>query len=131
MNDLQIRRWNTMPLVKEEVWQCDIVRMRTQLADDAGKAFQPVMPMWISVRHDQVQCGELVPPQERNLALAVNALLDFALKSEFGGYRPGTIEVRDAALAERLDELLADTGIAVKQVETLAALRAAVTCHGG
>lgn len=111
-----------MPLCPEDTWQGDIVQMRGWVTGEAGGPYRPCMAMWVSVRQEIVKCGDLARPQNCNLAMAVDALFHFALESEFGGYRSGQIEVRDAALAERLSGLLVDTGIDVRFVEALPAL---------
>lgn len=55
--------------------------------------------------------------------MALDALLNFACESEFGGYRPGHIEVDDPALAEYLNGLLAEAAIEVRLVDRLDAVQ--------
>jgi len=118
--DAHLEQLRRLPLRRGETWQGGMVPLRSLVADDSGAPFRPVMALWAAVRSGKVHCGGLSRPEERSFSAAVVALFDFALEGEYGGYRPARIEVSDAALAEHLAGLLADTGIEVRQLKQLA-----------
>lgn len=125
MNEAELNQLRALPQRRGEVWQGGLVRMPTWVTGEDAAPYRPYLPLWIAVRDDKVHAGELLRPHERNPAALVSALIEFALESEVGGYRPGRVEVADADLAEQLG-FLVDMGIEVRVVETLEAINGAI-----
>lgn len=126
MDDTFIDRLNSLPQRADETWQGGLVRMPQWITGEDREPYRPYAPLWVAVRSDMVHVGTVTAPEEQDLELAVEALIEFALEDKFGGYRPGRIEVADQALAERLVGLAAPCGIEVKLVERLEAVARAV-----
>ncbi|MFH1268438.1 MAG: hypothetical protein ABIK89_22175, partial [Planctomycetota bacterium] len=121
MNETQIKQLKVLPQRRGEVWQGGLLRMPAWITKEGPEPFRPYIPIWVAVSADKVHTGELLHPAERDPAAAVAALIDFALESEHGGYRPDRVEVADAELAEAL-ALLGEAGIEVRVVERLEAV---------
>ncbi len=117
----QVERFKQLPSHPDEVWQGDLIRTPAWVTGE-GKPYRALMPLWVAVKDDRVFPGAICKPHERNLGMAVEALVNFACDDAVGGYRPGRIEVRDAALAEHLDGLFGDADITISHVEELDAL---------
>ncbi|MHB1034380.1 MAG: DUF6930 domain-containing protein [Pirellulales bacterium] len=117
-----MKRLKALPRRADETWQGGLVRMPFSITGADGESCQPWLPLWIATQSEKVHSGEPLMPHERNLAAALEALLEFACESESGGYRPGRIEVADAALAERLGHALAGTEIEIRLVERMEAV---------
>jgi tetratricopeptide (TPR) repeat protein len=120
--DTLIERFKSLPQRPDETWQGGLVPMSGWVSGEEGTPYRPIMPLWVAVRAGKVHCGDLLRPDEANLAAAVEALLNYACENEFGGYCPGRIEVADGSLAERLSGLLIDTSIEVRLLERLDAV---------
>jgi len=123
MMNQSIERLNSLPRRAEETWQGGLIRLPARVREEGRQPYRPYLALWVAVRADLVHGGALLKPEERNLAAAVEALLAFACEDEFGGYRPGRVEVDDAELAEHLGELLAAADIEVRLVERLEAVQ--------
>ena len=117
-----IKRLKTLPRRPDETWQGGLIRMPAWVTDEGPEPYRPYSPMWVAVRADKIHGGRLLKPDEQNFTAAVEALLAFACDNSLGGYRPGRIEVEDAALAEHLSGVLAETKIEVRVVERLEAV---------
>ena len=122
MDDTSIDRLKSLPQRADEIWQGGLIRMPHWITGEGREPYRPYLPLWVAVGDDKVHAGTVTRPEERNLDLAMGALLEFALEDEFGGYRPGRIEVADQALAERLLGVMAPCGIEVRLVERLEAI---------
>lgn len=121
MDEIRIKRLKALPRQGDEVWQGGLVRMPVWVTGEGPEPYRPVIAIWVAVRADLVHAGEALRPDEVDPAAAVEALIEFALRSEFGGYRPGRVEVADAELAERLG-FLGEVGVEVRVVERLEAV---------
>ena len=117
-----IKRLKALPRRSDEIWQGGLIRMAAWVTEEDSEPYRPYYPMWVAVRADKVHGGKLLKPHERNFTAAVESLLAFACEDSFGGYRPGSVEVEDPALAEHLSGVLAETGIEVRLVERLEAV---------
>ena len=119
MDAIRLERLRSLPRRGDEIWQGALVRMSSWVKAEDSEPFRPYLPIWHAVRDDKIHCVELLRPNERSFQTLVSSLLDFALDSQFGGYRPGTIQVMDTALAEHLQGVLSECEIAVEHVPTL------------
>ena len=95
--------------------------MPAWITKEGPEPYQPYLPIWVALRADKVHAGTLLHPDQRDPAAAAAALIDFALRSDLGGYRPGRVEVADLEIAETL-AFLREVGIEVQLVERLDAV---------
>jgi len=121
MNEIPIAQLKALPQRRGEVWQGGLIRVPVWITGEGPEPYRPVLPIWVASRTDKVHAGEMLRPDEADPAAAVAALIEFALHSEYGGYRPGRVEVNDAELAERLDAL-GEVGVKVSVVDRLDAV---------
>ena len=126
-----IEHLKTLPKHSEETWQGGLIRMPGWITGEGPVSYRAYIPMWVAVRADKVHGGQLLRPEERDLTAAVEALLAFASEDEFGGYRPGRVEVTDPALAEHLAKLLTDADIEVNLVEHMEAVERVIDAMAG
>lgn len=117
--NFQIERLKQLPLHPKETWQGGLIRAPGWIVGEERKPYRTWMALWVSVKDGFVHPSEPVAPEERNFRLVVNSLVDFACDQKLAGYVPGKVEVQDAALAEHLSGLLAQTGIQVVQRQKL------------
>lgn len=122
MNETPIQRLAALPQRPEEIWQGGLVRVRAWVTGEGPTPYRPYLPLWIAVSTGRVHAGRLLRPQERNFGAVVDALVEFACDRQIGGYRPGRVEVADAALAEHLSGLLAEAEMEVRLVDRLETL---------
>lgn len=117
--NFQIERLKQLPLHPKETWQGGLIRAPGWIVGEERKPYRSWMALWVSVKEGFVHHSEPVVPEERNFNLVFNSLVDFACDKNLASYMPGKIEVQDAALAEHLSGLLAETGIQVVQRQKL------------
>lgn len=117
--DAIIARFTALPIRSNETWQGGLVPLRAWVRGEGSEPYRPLMSLWVAKQASRIHCGEVVRPDLANLSLAVASFFELALDSEFGGYRPGCVEVADGSLAEHLSGLLAETGVDVRQVDHL------------
>lgn len=121
IQDEFMEQLSELPLREDEVWQGGLVRMPVWISGEEADPFQPYMALWVAIESATAHGGEILRPDELDPQYAIDSLLDFALRSEHGGYRPGTIEVREADLADRLSRL-SELDIDVQLVDQLEAV---------
>ncbi len=121
IHDEIMEQLSELPLREDEVWQGGLIRMPVWISGGDEEPFQPFIALWVAIESVTAHSGELLRPDELDLQYAVDSLLDFALSSDHGGYRPGTIEVHEPALAHRLDRLR-ELDIDVQLVDRLEAV---------
>lgn len=121
MNTDQIQRLKALPQRDSEIWQGGVFSIPISGPDASAVRSTLYVPVWVAVRDGKVHSGKLQLSGPADPAEAVSALLDFALESQWGGYRPGIVEVIDPDLARQL-AFLAEAGIEVRLVEQLAAI---------
>lgn len=112
-----------LPSRPRETWQGGLFRLPIWVGDEAASsAFRPHVAVWLAVNADKVHLGRMVKPEECGPGLALEAAIDFACRSRYGGYRPGRVEVNEAGLAEFLSGPMREAGIEVRLVERLDAI---------
>jgi len=125
--NFQAERLKKLPLRPNERWQGGLFRIPAWVPNADGKLYRPWTGFWISMTTGKVsQPIEDDEAEHRTLEMALVSLVNFACEKGVAGYRPGTLEVKDADLAEYLGELLADTGIHVHLRDRLMILDEAV-----
>jgi tetratricopeptide (TPR) repeat protein len=117
--NFQIERLKQLPQRSKETWQGGLIKLPMWVQDRDQEPYRPWIAGWISIKTQLIHTTEPKKPQEKSFEMALSALVDFACNEELAGYRPGKIEVKDSALAEHLEELLAETGIRVEQRKKL------------
>jgi len=86
-------------------------------ADDEDEYEQPFRPwatIWLNVRGHTASEPAMDRREPPDHAEVLKSLVRFACDQKKCGFRPGTVEVRDPALAAYLQEQVADAGIQVK-----------------
>jgi tetratricopeptide (TPR) repeat protein len=123
MINLSVERLKLLPQRRNETWQGGVVQLPVWITEEGPTPFRPVVGVWISLQTAQGSAGKNVrPPEDRNVSMALDVLVDFAEDTKVAGYRPGRLEVSDPALARYLSGLLADAGITVVQRALLPAV---------
>ncbi|MBN2476973.1 MAG: hypothetical protein JXB62_20360 [Pirellulales bacterium] len=121
MNKTHIEHFKALPQRGGETWQGGLFRMSGRVSGEGPEAFHPYLPIWVAVDSGKVHLADPLLPEEATPSAAVAALLDFALRNERGGYRPGRVEVADEELASQLG-FLGEAGVqlaVVGRMETL------------
>ena len=119
MLNFQIEQLKRIPQRPHEVWQGGLFRMYSWIRGEGSKPFRPWVALWVAVDDEKLGPPNLFGPEEYDFGRAVDSLLQFASDPDFGGYRPGRIEVCDPDLAEHLRQFLCETGIKVECKDSL------------
>jgi len=122
MTNIQIERLKNLPQRPKDTWQGGLVRTPAWITEERPKPYRPWIALWVSIQDGFIHGSAPVAPEEKNLAMAVDTLVDLACNEELAGYRPGHLQVNDSALAEHLEGLLAEAGISVEYRPKLLAL---------
>ncbi len=122
MMESLIERLKALPEHTGEVWQGGLFEMPSQVVEEGHQPWRPFIPIWVATNADMVHAGEPMRPGEASLRDVLEVMADFACQSEFGGYRPGRLEVGDEDLAEYLSNELAAADIEVRLVDRLEAV---------
>lgn len=117
--DEQLEQLKRLPLRRGETWQGGLVPIPGWVTGEGSEPYRPLLAIWIARHSHKLHLGEMQRPDEASPDAAVGALLAFALESEYGGYRPGRVEVADAELADQLTDLLSSANIQVRLVKQL------------
>jgi tetratricopeptide (TPR) repeat protein len=125
MHNWPTERLLSLPSRRSETWQGKLVRFPAWVTGEQGELYRPHIPFWLAVTDDFVGPVGLIRPGQDTTDKMIEAFFRFAMDSEFGGYRPGTVEVSDAALAKRLQEILADCDVIIRLVDKLQELERA------
>jgi len=113
MLNFQIEQIKRMPQRSDEVWQGGLFRMYSLVTGEDSNPYRPWVALWAAVHDDKIGPSDIFGPEEYDFARAVDSLLKFINDPQFGGYRPGRVEVRDPELANHLRGLLTEAGIKV------------------
>lgn len=124
MLPFQVAKLKQLPQQVDDVWQGGIVRLPAVMIDGEDEPYEPEMALWVSLKAGVAgPSAESFQPGDSPLQTMLNALVAFANDPEMTGYRPGTVEVGDAALAEQLSDILGEVGIRVEHRDDLAGLQ--------
>ena len=126
MADIQIEKLKRLPRQDSETWQGGFIRMPAWVTGETDQPIRPWATFWLAVQPNKISPPELCRPDEKNLSMGLQSLVNFAEDTELTGYCPGRIEVNDAALAEFLEPRLAEASIAVEHKPNLPAFEAAM-----
>ena len=113
-------RLKQLPQHPHERWQGGLFRMPAWVPNNDEKLYRPWSAMWVSPATQRTSTPTTEPIEHENLVMALDNFVQFACDKTAAGYRPGILEVKEPALAEYLQETLADVGITVECRERLA-----------
>jgi tetratricopeptide (TPR) repeat protein len=122
MANLGLEQLKRLPQRSAETWQGGIVRMPFWITGEARRPYRSYAAVWAAVTDATVSPPEVFRPEEMSFDKLLSSLVKFATDPQIGGYRPGRVEVRDAALADYLQTRLSDLGIPVVCKDELPAL---------
>ncbi len=114
MPNFQIEKIKRRPMHAQSIWQGKWFRLPTWIDEPDQEPYRPWVTIWVGVDHDAVGPSDIMHPDDRNFAKMLAGLTDTICSNKAGGYRPGTIQVDDPALAEHLSGVLAEAGIRVE-----------------
>jgi hypothetical protein len=112
--NFQVERLKQLPQRPRERWQGGLFRMPTWVPNDDDKLYRPWSAAWVNPVKHKLSSPTIETAEHKNFAIALDSLVQFACDTKLTGYRPGTLEVKDPALSEYLQGMLADAGIAVE-----------------
>jgi tetratricopeptide (TPR) repeat protein len=117
--NFQVERLKQLPHRPAQRWQGAMFRSPSWVKNGVKKPYRPWSAMWVCASTQMASLPAMIPREQPDFALALDNLVSFACDKEVAGYRPGTLEVRDALLASYLREKLVGTGIDVEHREKL------------
>ena len=122
--NLMTERLRPLPVRADDLWQGGILRLDTPVRDDDGTLVTPAGCLWVSKTAGKFHLGGLGPPENVTPAAVVAAMVEFATDPKLAGFRPGRVEVMDAAHAAALTDVIGPLGVAVAVVGQLPVIRA-------
>ncbi len=114
MPNFQIEKIKRQPMRARSIWQGKWFRLPTWIDEPGQEPYRPWATIWVGVARDAVGPSNVMHPDDRSFAKMLAGLTETICDSKAGGYRPGTIQVDDPALAEHLSGVLAEAGIGVE-----------------
>jgi hypothetical protein len=120
MSSIDLTRLTRRPLQPDDVWQGGMFRMPSWIIKGpGGKPYRPWMAAWVNAA-----TGVALPPsisegRGKDPAILIQALILGAEDREWGGHRPGTLQVADAEVAAFLRSALDSVDIKVELCESL------------
>lgn len=127
-SSLVIERFKRLPRRSGECWQGGLVRLPLWVDGGArGRPYRPWGALWVS-RATGLAHLKMAPEQDtRDWTLALEALLEFGLKRNLAGCRPGSLEVLDEDLGTRLRHALGDMALGLTVLPDLPAVKHVLT----
>jgi len=92
-----------------------------------GRPYHPWVGIWVSRKTGFAHLKMEPEPGAHDWTLALDGLVEFGLKQELAGYRPGRLEVKDKDLGARLLEAIGDTDLALTFLPDLPVVRRVLT----
>ncbi|MDR7521220.1 MAG: tetratricopeptide repeat protein [Armatimonadota bacterium] len=119
-----LERFKRLPRRSDDRWQGGLVRLPTWIdGGPDGKPYRPWAGVWVSLQSGFAHLKLESEPGAHDWTLALDALVEFGLKRELTGYRPGALEVADGDLGACLLEAIGDRDLAIAVVGDLPAVR--------
>jgi tetratricopeptide (TPR) repeat protein len=119
MINFQAERLRRLPQKPGEIWQGGITRLPLWVRADEDGLPDPVRSWaagWVSLQTRAVYLSEGFTETAIQAEALLDALVDLAYDKKQAGYRPGKVQVCDAAMAEFLREQLQGSEIAVELI---------------
>lgn len=114
VSSLIIERFKRLARRSDDRWQGGLARLPSWIGcGPDGRPYRPWAGIWVSLKTGLVNLKLEPEPGAHDWTLALNALLEFGLKRNLAGYRPGGLEVADEALGSRLLNALGDRDLAL------------------
>lgn len=109
VSSLMIERFKRLPRLSGERWQGGVVRLPSWIERGPdGRPYRPWAAIWISRATGLLHLKLEPEPGAHDWSLALEALLDFGLKSNLAAGQPAGLEVADEELGTRLLDALGD-----------------------
>ena len=96
MFNIDIKRLRRVPQHPVEVWQGGVSRLPSWITGKGAIPYRARVALWVSVDRPNLHAGQARQPDRSPIAMAVEALVEFACDVAHGGYRPGKVQVRTA-----------------------------------
>jgi len=119
----QIARFVRLPQRSKDVWQGGVIRMPTWVDGPDGTPYRPLGAVWVSLETGLMNV-KIAEPSDRDVALAVSALIELGLK--FSQTRPTMIEVTDRVFGEQVAHALGDPELPIAIVPRVDVVKALV-----
>jgi hypothetical protein len=119
----QIARFARLPQRSKDVWQGGVIRMPTWVDGPDGTPYRPLGAVWVSLE-TRLMNVKIAEPSDRDVALAVAALIELGLK--FAQTRPTMIEVTDRVFGEQVAHALGDPELPIAIVPRVDVVKALV-----
>lgn len=130
MINFQAERLRRLPQKPGEIWQGGITRLPLWVRADEDGLPDPVRSWaagWVSLHTRAVFLSEGYTETTGQAEALLDALVDLGYDKKQAGYRPGKVQVCDAAFAEYLRKELQGSGIAVELIEKSFVLERSLT----
>lgn len=130
MMNFQAERLRRLPQKPGEIWQGGITRLPLWVRADEDGLPDPVRSWaagWVSLHTRAVFLSEGYTETTGQAEALLDALVDLGYDKKQAGYRPGKVQVCDAAFAEYLRKELQGSGIAVELIEKSFVLERSLT----
>ncbi|WP_447975016.1 hypothetical protein [Nitrospira sp. Kam-Ns4a] len=103
VSSLVMERFKRLPRRADECWQGGLVRLPAWVEDQPGRPPHRLWAgFWVSLRTGLAHFKSAKEPSRPDWSLALEALLEFGLKSRLAGCRPARLEVSDPGLGTQL-----------------------------
>jgi len=123
-NELAIARFKRLPQRSDDVWQGGLVRLPMWIEQGPdGRPYRPRAGIWVSEKTGFVHFKMEAQAGAPDHALALDTLIEFALKPRLAGYRPARLQVSDEDLARHLVGTVGNDVFAVTTVPDLPEVR--------
>lgn len=114
MADFQVERLKAQPQQADDVWFGGLIRLPAWEPNAQGVPRRLWVLIVLSSRKGTLHHSDPMAAEKITSAVALDVLAKMATTRNLAGYRPGTLQIDDAALAESLEEWLADADIQVR-----------------
>ena len=124
---LVIKRFSRLPRLHDDRWQGGLARLPSWIdRGPDGKPYRPWAGIWVSLKTGLIHLKVEPEPGAHDWTLALDALLEFGLKRNLAGCRPGSLEVANRELGDRLLDAISDRDLTLTVNRDLFAVRRAL-----
>jgi tetratricopeptide (TPR) repeat protein len=125
---MTVERFKRLSRCPDDDWQGGLARVLSWIEQSPdGRPYRPWVGIWVSRKTGFAHLKMEPEPGAHDWTLALDALVEFGLKQEIAGYRPGRLQVRDKDLGVRLLEAIGDTDLALTFLPDLPVVRRVLT----
>ncbi|MFQ5985672.1 MAG: hypothetical protein ACE5LL_09205 [Alphaproteobacteria bacterium] len=131
VSSLIIERFKRLPRLSDDRWQGGLARLPSWIdRGPDGKPYRPWAGIWVSLKTGLINLRIEPKPGVHDWTLALDALIEFGLKRNLAGCRPGGLEVGDEEIGSRLLNVLGDRDLALTVSPGLPAVRQVLAAMG-